>query len=464
MPRRCAAFEFVQARAALVVRRRSSMPELPSLPDISTELAAARAHAQQGRLDAAEQAYRRVLDENPTLPEALRFLAHAALAHGRPGDAAELLSKALIGKDRNDPDLLLELGAAYRAGGRPDAARYVLERAVALGGPQRPAARLMLANAMEFDQRPDLALLHYFRAILDAQGAGQWLGDDTTEPGLRQMVRHAMAFTSRERRQLFDGALRDAQTGASEEPSNRIRLAVSLYLRDIRQQPDDPRQKPTFLYVPSLGMDAFLDHASLPWLEDCTRSIARLSEEVNACAYLPSASSTSLFSLGNLLGQGSTKGEAPGKSRVIPIYQRGNLANEAKVHAPRLVAALDETPLVHIPRHGPDASIILLESGKTEPLRYGRSNSRVVVTIALADSALMEVAVGGEKAILQPGHALVFDPSFGYEYAASPASSGPARAVSFEVWHPGLSEPERRAIEILTTTAVQFDARLAEIE
>lgn len=434
----------------------------PSLPYISTELATARAHIQQGRLDEAAQAYRSVLAENPALPEALRFLAHAALAHGKPGDAVELLSKALAEKDRNDPDLLLELGVAYRASGRPDAARYVLERAAAQSWPRRPAARLLLANVLELDQRPDLALLHYFLAILEAQGNGQWLSDNTTEPGLRQLVKHALDFTSRERRQLFERALREgqSQTIAHAEPSDRIRTALSLYLHEIQRPHDDPRQKPTFLYVPSLGASVFLPPASSPWLEDCTRRVSGLGEEVDACADLPAAPPSSLFNLDSLLGQEPRDhGELP-PSQVVPIYQRGSLSNEAVAHAPRLVAILEEAPLVRIPRHGPDASIIVLKPGNAQPPRYGRTNSRVVVAIALADSAKMKIVVGGESATLAPGHALVFDPSFGYEYANPPMAQGPAKMVTFEIWHPGLSEPERGAIESITKAAVEFDTRI----
>ena len=437
------------------------MPATPSMPRVTTELAAAREHVNQGRLHDAERVYRSILAENPAFPEALRFLANAALAQGRPGEAVELLSRALE-TNRDDPDMLLELGAAYRAGDRPDAARYVLERAVELSGTRRPSARLMLANVLENDQRPDLALLHYFHAILDAQGAGQWLDDDTTEPGLRGLVKHAMEFVIRGRRALFDDALRPLRDDASDGALDRVDRTVAIYLHETPEAPGDPRQKPSFLYVPALGAGPFPDEASLPWLAACTVRIAGLGPEVDTCANAMAAPTTSPFSLKNLLGEDqapASKNETP--QRIL-VYQHGTLMENARNNAPQLVAALEETPLVRIPWHGPDAEVIQLAKGDQVPLRFGRTNSRISVAIALSDSVDAMIEVGGERVVLRPSHAVVFDSTFGYTFA-NHSLDGTARVVTFEVWHPGLSPLERKAIEAVTAVAVDFDTKLYEL-
>ncbi len=436
------------------------MSATPPLPHVSTELAVAREHVEHGRLQEAQQSYRRVLAHNPTLPEALRFLANAALAHGRAAEAVDLLSRALE-SNRNDPDLLLELGAAYRAGERPDAARYVLERAVELSGSRRPVARLMLASVLEADQRADLALLHYFRAILDAQGMGQWLDDNSTEPGLRNLVKHAMAFVIRGRHECFDDALQPLRGGGTDGALARVDRAVAMYLRDSSEAPADPRQKPTFLYLPSLTTRPFLDNGSLPWLAECAHRIAGLGAEIDALASAAATPTVSPFNLNNLLGEGevpTAKAELPQR---LPVYQHGTLIGEARTHAPLLMAELDVAPLVHIPRHGPDAEVILLGAGDGLPLRYGRTNSRIAVAVALSGSGPIDLEVGGEPAILRPSDAIAFDPTFGYAFAGQ--AGGTARAVLFEVWHPALSALERKAIEAVTSAAVDFDSRLCEL-
>ena len=441
-------------------QRHQAMSATPPLPRVSTQLAAAREHLKLGRLREAEQAYRQVLVENPALPEALRFLANAALSRDQPGEAVELLSRALE-SNRNDPDMLIELGVAYRAGERPDAARFVLERAVELGGNKRPSARLLLANVLEADERHDLALLHYFRAIIDAQGMGQWLDDDTTEPGIRGLVKYAMGYVAQGRRDLFDRALAPLREQAGDTALERVDRAMAIYLREAPLAIADPRQRPTFLYVPSLGTGPFLDGAMLPWLEESAARIAALGDQADACAKDGAATAPTAFSLGNLLGESQAGPASADVPRRIPVYQRGNLSESAKTHAPRLVAALDDTPLVRIPWHGPDAEILRLAAGERLAPAYGRTNSRVSVIVVLSDSTEFALEVGGECMMLRPSQSCVFDSTFGY--ACANRSDRPARAVMFEVWHPALAPLEQRAIEAVTGAAVEFDSRLYEL-
>jgi hypothetical protein len=171
---------------------------------------------------------------------------------------------------------------------------------------------------------------------------------------------------------------------------------------------------------------------------------------------------TSPFNLQNLLGGDQAPAANPEMPQRIPVYQHGTLIENARNHAPQLVAALEDTPLAHIPWHGPDAEIIQLAQGDHVPPRFGRTNSRISVAIALSDSAEVVIEVGGERVVLQPSRALVFDSTFGYTFA-NHSSDGTARVVTFEVWHPGLSTLERKAIEAVTGVAVEFDTRLYEL-
>src|SRR5690348_17054464 len=244
------------------------------------ELENAHRLAREGRLGEAEAAFRRVLEAQPEQTEALRFLANAALSRGAAGEAVDLLNRAAA-VDRNDAGVLMELGVAYRAADRRDESRYVLERALQVSNGRNTTARLLLANVLELDQRPELALAHYFRATLDAQRAGQWLGDDTTEPGVRPLVKHAMRYVIAGRRALFDEALQPVrQRGAGLD---RVDRALSDYLRDAREPRADPRQKPTFLYVPDLGGTPFLDAARCAWLGEFVRRVAAANDEIAFC-------------------------------------------------------------------------------------------------------------------------------------------------------------------------------------
>jgi len=423
------------------------------------ELENAHRLMREGRLAEAEAAFRRVLEAQPEQTEALRFLANAALARGAAGEAVDLLNRAAA-VDRNDIGVLMELGVAYRAADRRDESRYVLERALQVGNGRNTTARLLLANVLELDQRPELALAHYFRAILDAQRAGQWLDDGTTEPGLRQLVRHAMRYVADGRRALFDAALQPVrQRGGALE---RVERALADYLRESREPRADQRQRPGFLYVPGLGATPFLDATRSTWLEEFARRIAAAGEEIEACFAAPTpspASGTSPFSLGNMLAPQTAEAAPP--ERRIPIYQRGLLHEAPRQHAPHLLAALAEAPLVHIARHGPDAELIEIAARARSTLRYGRTNSRCGVALILEGSAPTRVLVGGEARALEVARAALFDPSFGVEYAND--GDAPARVLALEIWHPDLSVDEREALSALTAAAVEFDGRVQDL-
>ena len=438
------------------------MPSEPRFTIASSPRELENAHrlVREGKLAEAEQAFRRVLESQPDQVEALRFLANAALARGAAGEAIDLLNRA-ANVDRNDIGVLLELGAAYRAADRRDESRYVLERALQLTQGRNTTARLLLANVLELDRRDELALVHYFRAVIDAQSAGQWLDESSTEPGLRQLVLHAMRYVAEGRRALFEAALQPMRNTDPAAALDRIERALSIYLRESGEQPPDPRQRPTFLYVPGLGSAPFID-AKPEWLDDFLLRIAAAGPEIDAClasSPSPAAVSSSPFSLGSLLGN-LPAAESAVEQR-ISIYQRGLLHDVPRQHAPHLLDALNAAPLAHVPRHGPDAEIVVLNADARSALRYGRSNSRCSVVVAMPGSAKVGVVTGGEARTLATGAALLCDPSFGVEYFND--GDGEARILAFEIWHPALSSNERQALGAIAATAVDFDTRLQEI-
>jgi aspartate beta-hydroxylase len=423
------------------------------------ELESAHRLVREGRLGEAEAAFRRVLETQPEQTEALRFLANAALARGAAGEAVDLLSRAAAA-DRNDIGVLMELGVAYRAADRRDESRYVLERALEVSNGRNTTARLLLANVLELDKRPELAVAHYFRAILDAQRAGQWLGDDTTEPGLRQLVLHAMRYVATERRALFDAALQPVrERGAALE---RVERGLADYLRETSEPRADQRQRPTFLYVPELGGTPFLDAARCAWLDGFIRQVAAAGDEIATCLAAPAsapASGASPFSLDTMLAAQAPEVAPP--ERRIPIYQRGLLHETPRRQAPRLLAALADAPMVHIARHGPDAELIEIAARARSALRHGRTNSRCGVAVGLPDSAPVRVLVGGEARAVEPGRAVLFDPSFGVEYVND--GDAPARVLAFEIWHPDIRADERDALEAITRAAIEFDGRVQDL-
>jgi aspartate beta-hydroxylase len=426
-------------------------------------LDAARTHARNGHLADAESLYKKVLGEHPDQVEALRFTANAALSRGNASEAVALLSRAAQA-DRNDAGVLLDLALAYRVGRRLDEARSVLELALELSHGRNTTARLMLANILELDNRPDVALLNYFRAILDAQAAGQWLDDTTTEPGLRNTVRHAMQYVSTGRRSLFDGALAPLRKGINAARLGRIDTALAVYLLEQPRPTTSTDQRPSFLYVQGLGANRFIDSTSFAWLGEWATKVAALDVEAIACiddakqadTYVPA------FSLEAMTATGSgNAAAAPPAAHWAVLYQRGALQDTIRRHAPRIFELLEAAPVVQIPDYAPDAVILALPEATHSPSNRGRTNAFCTVVVAFSGSSPLLVTVGQETRRLQAGETLVFDSSFGFSFSA--AGDAQARALVFEIWNPNVSSVERDALAALAITATAFDRRLQDL-
>jgi predicted Zn-dependent protease len=127
------------ARDALVAALRLT-PETES----DTLLAAQIAEAA-GSNDVAEEAYRKVLQEDPNSSAATAGLAHIYIAAKRYSDAQPLVESAL-GRDPNDPALNAQLAAILSAQGKQDQALTLLRKLHQLE-PSSPSVTGMLADA-----------------------------------------------------------------------------------------------------------------------------------------------------------------------------------------------------------------------------------------------------------------------------------------------------------------------------
>lgn len=412
----------------------------PDLPDRDLEVA--RQQARDGRTAEAEQTFDRVLQAQPDNVEALRFLAGAAHARGDEGRAVALLSRATKAAPDN-AGVQAELGIAYRAAERFDAARYVLERAARLSAGRNPSIRLLLANVLELDQRPELALLHYFRAMIEARQAQRWADPGDKLPEQRALVEHAERYVKTERRAWFERVLAPFRRSPGTS-LDRIDAALAIYLGERQPVFADSRQQAGFMYVPALQTARFLDPAGFPWLANAATSIAAWDGEMDAC----------------MAASAAAPPVAHGTRRVS-VLQRGIPQYEARRYAPHLLLTLAELPLACVPNHAPDADIIALDANAQLPLHYGRSNSRCRAIINLSDSAPLQIIGGGESRVLAARDNAVVDPSFGVEYRNNGATR--ILAVAFDVWHPDLTALEQQTLSALLVAAVDFDTRLQDL-
>lgn len=409
------------------------------------ELQAARRHLEAGRSADAERSYVRALEMLPDSIEALVFLGNAAQSRGDGGAAVSLLSRAAK-VDPANVDILMHLGAVYSAAERFDAARYVLERAVRLAAGRNPHARLVLAGVLELDERPDLALLHYCRALMEAQRLGRWTSHENKMTDLKAQAEHARQYVAAGRRAWFERVLLGSGNGAAAKGSARIVAALDAYLHGRQPKLSDPRQRAGMMYVPGLVTSGFIDTTTFDWLDRAPAAIAPCADEMQQC-------------VSSAVSSGQT---ASAQALRVPVLKAGVQQYEPRRHAPRLLSALRALPLADVQHHSPDVDIIALRAGARMARHHGRMNSLCWVLVNPLGGSAFRVSVAGESRVLQSGAALVVDPSLGVEFLN--VAESPALGLTLEVWHPDLNDSEKRGLSELITAMIDFDNRLQELD
>jgi predicted O-linked N-acetylglucosamine transferase (SPINDLY family) len=130
---------------------------------VSEALAIAVQHHQAGRLQAAGQIYRQILQAEPTHADALHLLGVVSAQRGNRDAAVELIRRALTVRPRW-PEALANLGNALREQGELDEAAQCLQRSLELK-PDHAAAHNNLGNTLKDQGNLDHAIACYGRAI-----------------------------------------------------------------------------------------------------------------------------------------------------------------------------------------------------------------------------------------------------------------------------------------------------------
>jgi predicted O-linked N-acetylglucosamine transferase (SPINDLY family) len=130
---------------------------------LSTALATALAHHRAGRLDLAEEIYRRILAADPAQAEARHFLGVVFHQRGQHQAAVEQIGRA-IGIDGHQAAFHNNLGEAYRALGERAQAAACFRRAIELS-PDYALAHYNLGSLLHEQGKIDQAVAAYRRAI-----------------------------------------------------------------------------------------------------------------------------------------------------------------------------------------------------------------------------------------------------------------------------------------------------------
>jgi aspartate beta-hydroxylase len=406
---------------------------------------------RQGRIPEAEAAFTRVLEASPHHVEALNVLALSALRAGRVTQALDLLHRAAL-SDPLDAVTQLHLGRAFDAAGDFAAALQAYEAAVRLR-PDFSVARLYWAGSLERANRIDRAVVQYVRALEDAQKSGRWLTPESTPPALRQLVEHAVATVRENRNLAFANLFEPLVNRFGKNSLTRVAQTLRIYFKQEAAVFPDPRQRPTFLFVPGLPASPYLDRALFPWIDDLEAETPNVQAELGRL--LPDSRGRERVFDTAELEQANLRGDGIAPSWTGYYFYRYGLRREDNCGAcPHTARALESIPLSRVRAHGPEVLFSVFTPGTHLLPHRGVTNTRLVGHLPLVIPENCALKVGGELHAWVEGRAVIFDDT--YEHEAWNRSSSIRVVMIFDIWNPYLTEVERLAFADLIAAIGDF--------
>jgi Aspartyl/asparaginyl beta-hydroxylase and related dioxygenases len=353
----------------------------------------------------------------------------------------------------------MRLGACRLHVGDTPGAVDALERGVALA-PEAFIARLQLAEGLQVLGRTEEALVQFFRAVTTAQAKGRWLNDTTTVPDLRDRVRQAMATIDAGRHALFSNAVAPLVEQHGADDLRRVVHALEGYLGLRPAGSPDPRQKPTFFYVPDLQPEPYFDRTLFPWyaaLEQATDAIRAELQQVLAArkGLQPFLDFSGGARKSDFLDNAHDLDAAAWDGYFF--YRHGQAYAGHLAACPVTSAVLAQVPLTRIDGHAPEVLFSLLSPGTVIKPHHGVTNSRVVTHLPLIVPPDCALEVGGVEHAWAEGRCVTFDDSF--LHAAWNRSDRLRVVMILDTWHPRLREVEVQALTRLVETIGAFNAR-----
>ena len=418
----------------------------------------ARLLLSQGKVAEAERACEQVLEHSPESVEALNVCAIASLRDGKQFRAVAMLERAV----RADPDNAISqhnLGRAYEAVGNTDGAIEALGRAVRLR-PVYHVARVRLAALLEDRGETRRAVLHFARALDDAQRQARWLDAAGTPASLRPLVERAVTAVRSHRRAELVGLMDTLAGRYGRDALPRVEQALRIYLREEVPTYPDPRQQPTFLYLPGLPPAPYLDRALFPWIEALESSTADIRREL--LELLPTADgSERVFTNEDLERQNLRSDQGPVSWTGYYFFRHGERRTDNCSRCPATAAAIYALPLCAVPGHGPEVLFSVFTPGTHLLPHLGVTNTRVVGHLPLIVPRDCALNVGGEIHEWREGRVVVFDDT--YEHEAWNRSDETRVVLIFDLWNPHLTEVERAAVSDLVVAISDFRSATEQV-
>ena len=402
-----------------------------------------------GRTTEAEDAFRKVLEQDPNNVQALNVVALKKFRE-RDFESALLDIESALRTEPENPITMHNRGRILNELGRHDLAADS-QRAALLVAPEFHAARLFLGHALELGGKSHLAIVSYARALHDAQMHGRWMNESTTPPAFRSMVEHAALEVRRGRRSAIDRLLSPLIDKFGRSALARIDQSIRCYFNEMSRPPTDPRQQSTFFQIAGIPAYPYLNLGLFDWIDFLQSQTHQIRDEL--LMLMPRAETSERVFTSDELEAAHLRGYRPSWNGFY-FYRHGERRIECAARCPITASALDSLPLCRIRDHGPEVLFSVFTPGTHLLPHRGVTNARVVAHLPLIVPPNCALRVGGELHHWREGEVVVFDDT--YEHEAWNRSDQIRVVLIFDIWSPFLTDVERTAIALVIEDVGDF--------
>lgn len=360
--------------------------------------------------------------------------ADGLVRQGEIARAAALLEEVLTDSDAGPP-LWLRLAGLRRALGQPRRALDAVHRALAVS-PLDFMALAMKASLLE--------------RMGDAEAGGAWehalaqKPDGDLPPVLVQMIAAGEQVRDRwidaRSHMLAEAALNEA---GGAEPDERVKL--DRFRNNILRKTKVYHAEPMHYHYPGLSEREFHPRHRFPWLTEVEAAAGEIRAEMEAVLRSERAELVPYlqYSDHEPLAQWAELNRNPDWT-AIHLLRNGQRIDANADLCPRTMAALAKLDQPAIAGASPTAMFSLLAPHTTIPPHSGVNNTRLLCHLPLIVPEGCWFRVGAETRHWREGEAIIFDDTI--EHEASNPSDRLRIVLIFDLWHPDLSDVERRAI------------------
>ncbi|HEX3757552.1 MAG TPA: aspartyl/asparaginyl beta-hydroxylase domain-containing protein [Kofleriaceae bacterium] len=318
--------------------------------------------------------------------------------------------------------------------------------------PSAFTSQLHLAALLDARGDRHAAVIGYTRAIRTAQLRGFWQDRGSTPPWILDLVLRAMDVAHHGRIELFHAMLEPLEARHGKAELARVRRALAMYLGLEPTQYADPRQRPSFLYVPDLPIAPVFPRDALPFADGYEAQTAAIAEEMRAVrdgsGVQPFHYDVPAARRGDLTTGGAWD--------AYFFYVDGERVDAHHAACPRVSEVLARLPLDHVRDHGPEVCFSIMRPGAHILPHRGVTNARAVLHLGLEIPEGCALNLPGvEQLGWQAGRCFAFDDT--YEHEAWNRSATTRTILLADIWNPYLRLPEREALAELVGAIGDFN-------